>query len=370
MRVAFDASTAAFRQKTGTGVYCEELIRAYQEKFKTDQVIHTYRLSRRIKGREFLLPVPANARQDTLLDPWTYFKGSRYDIFHGLNSRLPLLANSQMVATVHDLFSIFGEFSEPSFRESQSAKLRQMINRAHHIIAPSSFTRGQLVDRLGVAADKVTVVSEGVRNLFLQKDSREKSQKFVATQLKIKNPYFLFVGSLEKRKNVAGLVRGYARFAALTTATPDLVLVGPPGFGYADIQSEIERSGVMHKIKLMGFVGESSLADLYRACEAFVYLSLEEGFGIPVIEAMACGVPVITSNTTSLPEVGGGYSWLVGPEEAEEIAATLLRVAGKTSEVVRKVREGQVYAQKKTWTKVAEETRQVYEKVLSLKITQ
>lgn len=365
MRVAFDASTAAFRQKTGTGVYCDELIRAYQARFSEDQVIHTYRLSRRIRGKSFLLPVPANASREILIDPWTYFKGGSYDIFHGLNSRLPLLTKSKMIATIHDLFSIFGEFSDTRFRDDQAHKLKQMIARADHIIVPATFTREQLVHRIGVSAEKISVVPEGVRPLFLNSSKKQDSFTRVQDHFKIKNPYILFVGTLERRKNVAGLVRTFVELSKHYPEKLDLVLVGHPGFQYEEIEREIKQSGLDSRIKILGFVGEVSLAELYQACEAFVFLSLEEGFGIPVIEAMACGVPVITSNTTSLPEVGKGFTWLVDPRNHESAAEILGAVLKKEASTVLKIKAGQAFARTQTWSMVAEKTREVYVKVLN-----
>jgi len=367
LRVAFDASTAAFRQKTGTGVYCDELIRAYQSRFSNDQVIHTYRLSRRVRGKSFLLPVPANASREILIDPWTYFKGGNYDIFHGLNSRLPLLTRSKMVATVHDLFSIFGEFSDAQFREDQAHKLKQMIARADHVIVPATFTRDELVNRIGVHSSKVTVVPEGVRQLFLNNSKKQDSFARVQEHFKIKNPYLLFVGTLEKRKNVVGLIKTFVDLNRHYPEKMDLVLVGHPGFQYEEIKKEIEKSEIDSQIKILGFVGEVSLAELYQACEAFVFLSLEEGFGIPVIEAMACGVPVMTSNTTSLPEVGKGYSWLVDPHNHEEAAMTLAKILKKEPSTVERIKAGQAFARTQTWSMVAEKTREVYVRVLGTK---
>jgi glycosyltransferase involved in cell wall biosynthesis len=364
MIVAFDASTAAFRQKTGKGVYCEELIRAYQERFKEDKIIHTYRLSRRIKGAEHLLPIPANANRETLLDPWTYFKGNKYDIFHGLNSRLPMLASSKMVATIHDLFSIYGEFSDPAFKEEQTKKLRLMISRADHIIVPAQFTRDQLVEKMGIDSEKITVVGEGTREIYRRNRDKAKSRHEVQQKFKIKNPYLLFVGTLEKRKNVKGLVEAFAKMQKATHHAVDLVLVGGSGFEFEAIERAINDSGQSQSIKRLGFVGEASLAELYAGSEAFVFPSLEEGFGIPVLEAMACGVPVITSNTTSLPEVAGGYATLVNPHDVETLAQAMSDVLKAGPAIMTKSVAGQIYARSKTWTRVAEETRQVYLRAL------
>ncbi len=364
MKVAFDASSAAFRLKTGTGVYTQELIKAYQEEFPDDQVIHTYRLSRRIRGLPYLLPLTSNSRRQTIIGSFTGFRRRSYDIFHGLNSRLPDLRNVPMVSTVHDLFSISGLFSSQKFRNDQSSKLLQMISRSSHIIVPATFTKSQIIENLGISGDKITVVSEGVRDPFLKEKNREESRKKLESRYGLTRPFLLFVGTLEKRKNIVGLIKAYIVLSQTQRPLPDLVLVGGKGFQFREIAEEMKDSKLEDKIKLLGFVADDTLADLYRASEAFLFLSFEEGFGIPVIEAMACGAPVITSNTTSLPEVGSGFTWLVNPNDPAMAGHLMAQVLQRTEKILDQARRGQAYARKKTWRQVARDTREVYSKLI------
>ena len=256
--------------------------------------------------------------------------------------------------------------SDLNFREDQSHKLKQMIARADHIIVPATFTKVQLVTRIGVEENKISVVAEGVRDVFLRNTKKAESTQLVREHFKIRNPFLLFVGTLEKRKNVIGVIRTFTELNRNVETKLDLVLVGSPGYQYEDIEAEVKKSGLENQIKILGFVGETSLAELYQACEAFIFLSFEEGFGIPVIEAMSCGAPVLSSNTTSLPEVGQGHTWLVDPHDPVQAAKTLATILSKTPEVLKKIEEGKKYARTQTWMKVAEETRKVYEKVLRI----
>jgi glycosyltransferase involved in cell wall biosynthesis len=361
MKVAFDVSTAAFKQKTGTGVYVEELVQNYQSLFQQDEITHSYRLARRLRGKDFLLPLSPNSSQETILDPWTCLNGFRHDVFHGLNSRLPVFVGPcKMVATIHDLFSIFGSFSDDRFREDQSKKLKKMIARADHIIVPASFTRDELIKHFNLSREKITVIPQGVRSTFLKPRDRAKSQSAVAAQYGLIKPFLLFVGTLEKRKNLIGLVKTYGRLSVLKKDLPDLVLVGHEGYLYSEIAQEIESSGLKDKIKILGFISEENLGDLYSACEAFIYLSLEEGFGIPIIEAMACGAPVVSSNTTSLPEAGGGHTWLVSPHDHEIAALAVLDILRRTESTRAQIERGTCYARSETWGKVAARTRDVF----------
>lgn len=363
MIVAFDATTAAFEKKTGTGVYCEELIKAYQERFE-DWVVHTYRLTRRVKGRNFLLPLSNNSSRETVLDPFHYFRGRHYDVFHGLNSRLPLLKGCKRIATIHDLFSIFGEFADPKFRTNQTRHLTTMLKRCDHVIVPATYTKNLLEEKLKIPPNQISVVSEGVRDIFLKNISKDEAKKFVLDKWGLTDRYLLFVGTLEKRKNIIGLIRSFIRLNQMTKGAPDLVLVGHKGFEYEQIEKEIKSSGLLRKIKWLGFAQSDELPKLFAAAEAFVYLSLEEGFGIPVVEAMASGIPVISSDTTSLPEVGAGLTWLTNPHDHDAIANLLAHVLENTDATKEKIQRAQKYAQAKTWTRVAEDTRAVYEKIL------
>jgi glycosyltransferase involved in cell wall biosynthesis len=365
MKVAFDASAIAFKEKTGTGVYAEEFLKAYEKCFsEEDQIIHTYRLSRRIRGRKFLRPLSKNISRSTLIDPVTSFKGRGYDIFHGLNTRLPILQHSKLVATIHDLFSIFGAFSALEFKEDQTIKINQMLARAHHIIVPATVIKNQFVSQLGYDSKKLSVIPLGVRPSFLVPQNKSQSQKVVGEKLGINNPFIFFVGALEKRKNVAGLVGAFARYVREYKKPLDLVLGGHPGFEFEKIQTAIENSGCKERIKILGFVDVEVLRHLYGGCEIFVLPSFEEGYGIPIIEAMACGAPVISSNTTSLPEVGNGFSWLVDPHSPEQISRAMSEILSPSPQALEKIKGGVAYAQTMSWEKVAKSTRKVYENLV------
>jgi glycosyltransferase involved in cell wall biosynthesis len=382
MRVAWDCSTAAFEQKTGTGVYVEELIKHYVKLFPKDKVTHSYRLSRRIKGRPYLLELSKNSTRDTIIDPLTFLSGLKYEIFHGLNSRLPVLSGCKKIATIHDLFSIKSKFSDPIFLKDQTVKLEKMIARADHLIVPATFTADILVNEFGIKKQNVTVIGQGVRDVFLKMRDRAECKDKIRNKFSIQNPFILFVGTLEKRKNVTGLIQSYISlskkqiysnekvyskehiYAKEQKSLPDLVLVGHPGYLFSEISKEIESSGLKDKIKILGFVDEEWLAELYTACELFAFISLEEGFGIPLIEAMACGAPVVCSNTTSLPEASGGHAWEVSPNKPDEVAAVLEEVLMRTPKIIDKASLGQKFALHETWGKVARLTREVYQEVL------
>jgi glycosyltransferase involved in cell wall biosynthesis len=366
MRVAFEASTIAFEKRTGTGVYARELVTAYEALYgKKDQITHTYRFSRIIKGRKYLLPLRKGVKREVLLDNLTAFRGKNYDIFHGLNSRLPVLNKTKTVATIHDLFSIFGEYSKPEFKKDQTEKLTDMISRADHIIVPSTVLKTQLVDHLKVSPKKVTVVTEGVREMFLTDVTKDQSKEYLREKYKLSSPFIFYVGTLEKRKNIVRMIEAFKRVHKNKNGKLDLdlVLAGSPGFEYDAIELAIKESGLENRIKKVGFI-DQDLFHFYKGSEAFIFITLEEGFGIPIIEAMACGTPILSSNTTSLPEVGAGFTWLVNPTDIEEITYNLEQVLNLNISGLERVKKGRIHAQKLTWTHVARLTRKVYQRIV------
>ncbi len=377
MRVGFDATTVAFAKKTGTGVYSEELMKAYARSFPSDQVFHTYRLARAIKGQKYFLPlVESRSERHVLQDPWTFWRGGNYDVFHGLNARLPILKGAKKIVTIHDLFSLFGKFSNAKFLADQKKKTFATLNRADHIIVPAVFTKNLLIDKLEVRAQDITVVGEGVREIYLREFNREAEKLKLEKKYNILKPYFLFVGTLEKRKNVTGILEAFARFDSESPGSHQLILVGGQGFGFDDIESKILQLQLGDKVKILGHMEEEWLASLYRAAAALMFLSWEEGYGIPVIEAMACGTPVISSDTTSLPEVGAGLTHLVSPIDFPRAAQIMLNISAASltrsgenhelSFIKYQTDQAQKYARKLTWEKVARDTRDVYSKVLKV----
>lgn len=360
MKIAFDATSAAFEKKTGTGVYTEEVIKAYKSTFPEDVVVNTYRLARRFKGASYL-----SRPFHTLIDPLTFWRGYAYDLFHGLNARLPLLCGSPMIVTIHDLFSVLGDYSNEEFKKDQKEKYLSTLKRANHIITPALFTKKQLVNTLGINAEKVSVVGEGVREIFLNDNKNTGQEAAFKKKFNIQKPFFLFVGTLEKRKNVIGIIKAFSEFNKKNPNTHQLVLIGGAGYGYEDIKSEILQQNLAGAVVELGFLNESDLALFYRYCLCFIFLSFEEGYGIPVIESMACGAPVISSNTTSLPEVGGGHTFLVDPQNSSLACQFMEKISKKEESVLAQAERGKKYAQLMTWSKVAQSLRDVYKEVIS-----
>jgi glycosyltransferase involved in cell wall biosynthesis len=272
----------------------------------------------------------------------------RAALFHGLNQRLPEVNAALSVATFHDLFVLTGEYSTPEFRERFAAQARDAAARASAIVAVSEFTRQQVISLLGVAPEKVYVVHHGTR-ILTAAPAGSAREKIV-----------LNVGAIQKRKNIARLVEAFE-----TLEDPwRLVLVGSAGYGAAEIMARIERSPAKDRITVAGYVSPEELAGWYARATVFAFPSLDEGFGMPVLEAMASGIPVVTSNRSALPEVAGDAALLVDPENGEELGAAL-RAVTESPEIRQDLGlKGITRAGSFTWEKAVLETWEVYRQVL------
>jgi glycosyltransferase involved in cell wall biosynthesis len=239
-----------------------------------------------------------------------------------------------------------GEYSTPEFRARFTAQARDAARRADRIIAVSAFTASQVVSLLNVPRNMVRVIHHGTRQLLWPPAARER--------------IVLNVGAIQMRKNIARLV------AAFETLGPEwnLVLAGSAGYGASEIMARIGRSPAHDRILVTGYVSPSDLAAWYRKAMIFAFPSLDEGFGMPVLEAMAAGTPVITSNRSALPEVAGDAALLVDPEDTAALAAALCDLT-RNEELRRELgQRGICRARSFTWQNAVRETWQVYQELL------
>lgn len=285
------------------------------------------------------------------------------DIVHATNPAAipPAAAGQRLVVTVHDLaFEHHPGMFPRSWRYLYRAGLRAAVRRADAIITPSRNTAEDLLSRTKVDPAKLHVVplaaSLGIGNL----DPDES-----LARLKVRTPYVLFVGTLEPRKNLVRLVRAYRRVAAIGLPHA-LVLAGPLGWNHDALMREIALRGP-GEILLTGAVTDDELDALYRSADVLAYPSLYEGFGLPVLEAMARGVPTIASTTSSLPETAGEAAIGVNPRSVREIAMAIERVLTEEDLADKLSLRGRHQAERFSWEETARLTLQVYERVVGTK---
>jgi glycosyltransferase involved in cell wall biosynthesis len=283
------------------------------------------------------------------------------DLVHAASAvAVPPAGDAQkLVVTVHDLaFLAVPSFFPRQWRQVYRTGLRATIRRADAIVTPSRSTAEDLLTRTKVDPSRVHVIPEAAAVPATADENPER----VLARLKIPRPYILSVGTLEPRKNLVRLVRAYRRVA--TTGLPHaLVLAGPLGWHRQALMRELALAGP-GDIVLTGRVTSADVDALYRMADLFVYPAIYEGFGLPVLEAMARGVPTVCSNTTSLPEVAGDAAIGVHPGSIREIAAGMQRVLDDPQLAERLGQAGRARAGRFTWGEAARLTLQVYEKAL------
>jgi glycosyltransferase involved in cell wall biosynthesis len=271
----------------------------------------------------------------------------------------PAGQGQKLVVTVQDLaFLVTPAYFPPRWRQIYRSALRATVRRADVIIAPSRNTAEDLLTRTHVDPSKVRVIP-----LAAALVAGDTDPEAVLARLNISQPYLLYVGTLEPRKNLIALIRAYRRVA--TNGWPHtLVLAGPLGWHQQSLLRELGLAGP-GDVVLTGTLSGGELDALYRRADCFCYPSLYEGFGLPVLEAMARGVPTICSNTSSLPEVAGDAGVGVSPDSVREIAAAIESVLGdETLRHTLSVR-GRARAERFSWDETARLTLQVYEKALA-----
>jgi len=343
LKIAIDATYSVGDNLSGVGVYSREILWGLPAAHRDARFLFSYRPHRFLRSFEAFLP--RGARRSLLLENWNI---ERPALFHGLNQRLPQAKYPRTVSTFHDLFVLTGDYSTPDFRARFAAQARDAASRSDLIIAVSEFTATQVEDLLRVPPERLRVIPHGVR--FTPSDKpKPKKEKII-----------LNVGAIQKRKNIVRLVRA---FEAMEPGWK-LVLAGSQGFGAAEIMDCIEKSPRRQSIHAPGYVKDDQLRSLYERASMFVFPSLDEGFGIPILEAMANGVPVITSNRSSLPEVAGDAAVLVDPENEEELLFAMKTLAASDGLCRELAVRGQKRAQEFTWQRAVESTWKVYQELL------
>jgi glycosyltransferase involved in cell wall biosynthesis len=285
------------------------------------------------------------------------------DVVHATNPAAipPAAPGQRLVVTVHDLaFKHYPGMFERSWRYLYELGLRAAVRRADAIITPSRNTAEDVLSRTRVEPAKLHVVP-----LAASLDIETTDADLTLARLKVPEPFILFTGTLEPRKNLVRLIRAYRRVAA--TGVPHaLVLAGALGWHHSALMREIALEGP-GEIALTGPLSAEDLDALYRSADVFVYPSLYEGFGLPVIEAMARGIPTVASSTSSLPEVGGDAALWVNPRSVREIAHAIETILTDLDLAERLSARGRRRAEQFSWDETARMTLQVYERVIGAK---
>ena len=374
MRVCLDVSAAAQR-RGGIGRYAERLAEALAATPGVDLRL-LYHGRRGTSLPPALARVPAHhvrlgskpwraslALANLLGLPLDRAVGT-CDLFHATDHVLPPLRRLPSVFTVHDLaFLVHPETHLRSNRAYLAAMMPRYVAAATLLIADSESTRRDVLARYAVAPDQVRVVPLGVEPTFAPMRP-EQARRLVAERHGLAGPYLLFVGTLEPRKNLRGLLEAYAALQRRRADPPLLAIAGAEGWQYDDLYQVVQREGLAQRVRFLGRVADADLPALYSAAAVFVYPSLYEGFGLPPLEALSCGAPVVCSDRSSLPEVVGDAALLVDPLDGRALAGALERLL-EDDALRRDLRgRGLARAARFTWERTAAATLDVYREAI------
>jgi glycosyltransferase involved in cell wall biosynthesis len=375
-RVGLDARKL---QDFGIGTYVRNLVRSLAALPAEPEgpALH-YTLLVRPEDREQLADLPAE-RFDLVVESspvysvrelvtlsWQLWR-QRLDLYHATHYVLPAAISSRVVVTIHDIIHLL----YPEFLPNRLAFLyaRRMIHRsltrADRIVSVSQNTRADLMEHFSVDGAKIEVIYNGVEDLFRRRLPEEEIERW-HRQLGITRPYLLFVGNPKPHKNLDTVVQAYAKARAQGGFDAPLLCVGNRSGSEFKIRQRAEQLGLGDQVRLLGHVAQEALPAIYQGATLFLYPTLYEGFGLPVVEAMASGVAVITSNTSALKEIAQSYAYLVDPLDIPAMAKAIAQCMTDPEHRAALARLGQRRAEDFRWERTARQTLAVYRTVLGL----
>jgi glycosyltransferase involved in cell wall biosynthesis len=283
------------------------------------------------------------------------------DVLH-VQYTAPPFCRVPVVVTIHDL--AFERMPETFTRRGSfqlKLTVRRTAKKAARIATVSEYSRQDLLDIYKLSPEKVVVTYNGVESSFTPQPSVPNEAAAVRKRFGVSRDFLLAVGSLQPRKNLVRLIRAYARLRSeREDFRPQLVIVGRKLWLASEIFDEVKRQRWADDVILTGYVADEDLPALYRAARAFVYPSLFEGFGLPPLEAMASGTPVVTSDVSSIPEITGDAALLIDPNDERELANALIEIVNNDRLRAELREKGIAQAKKFTWRDAAEKTLRLY----------
>ena len=341
LKIALDATYSLGPNLSGVGIYSRQILNGLTPAHPETNFLYCYR-PHRLRA-SFSERLPPNSSRRLLWSNWP----RRADLFHGLNQRIDARYR-RTVSTFHDLFVLSGDYSTPDFRSRFAAQARSAAERSDLIIAVSRFTAGQVEQLLKVDPARIRVIPHGATPQPPDMPPANREQMI------------LFVGAIQRRKNVVG----WWRRSKASHPVGSWYWPVPSDSAPRKRSQRIERSPRKNDIQVLGYVPEQVLEELYRRASVFAFPSLDEGFGMPLLDAMAHGVPVLTSNVSAMPEVAGDAALLVDPLDVASISQGLWKMTNDSGLRDELIQRGLRRSGEFSWEKAVGETWQVYQELL------
>lgn len=360
--VGVDGSRMTVGLRTGTENYSNQIIRsllATDADWRWRLYLNTPEPPPDLPGGDLdVRPIPARRL-------WTHYRLSREmlqrrpDLLFVPAHVVPLI-HPRTVVTIHDLgYLHVPEAHPPGQRRMLDLTTRWSARMARHIIVPSARTRDDLVENYGTPGSRISIVHHGVDPRF--EHITELGQQRVRRRFGLERPYILAVGTIQPRKNLPAL----ARAVAAIQSGHDLVIAGKPGWMADQVTEELAKSGLDARLRLLGYVPDSDLPGLYAGADIFVQPSRFEGFGMPMVEAMAAGTPVLAAANSSLLEIAGDGARFFNADDADSLSGELASILASAGARQRMVTRGRARARQFSWERAAAKTRIILERTMN-----
>jgi glycosyltransferase involved in cell wall biosynthesis len=358
---------------TGIGHYTHELARHLALEFTEDKI-------EIVSPRAFLPTLdllekrPGNLRlQRSRLNPLTrrwwsiglprYLRRHPLDVFHGTNFEVPLQQVCASIVTIHDLSMLLYSYTQEQKRVRRAQRrLPLMARAATMIITPTESARREVHEHLQIPLEQIVAIPEAARSCFRRLEQAQSIE--VRERLRIQDEFLLFVGTVEPRKNLGTLLRAFEAVVRTREKALQLVLAGRTGWLVDSLLADLKRSPAAEKIVVTGYLSDDDLCRLYSSCTVFIYPSIYEGFGLPPLEAMACGAPVIASRIPSIAEVTGTAARLFDHESSGALVTAIGELLSSESMRQTLSAAGAMRAAEFSWAQTARLTRDVYVEAL------
>ena len=368
MNIALDARLVYYRRYSGIGQYIVQLAEQLPGLDPDQRFIILHSRKDRMPphhpaARRQALWTPSHHRLEQFALPLELAR-LRLDLLHSPDFIPPFAGGFRRVITVHDLnFLYYPQFLTAESRRYYNDQIERAVSVADHILADSHATRLDLIKLLNVSDEKITVVwlapDAGIYHVLEPAEIAAARER-----LKLPDRFILFAGTLEPRKNVAGLLRAYRLLLDRPVEIPDLILAGSRGWLFDETRALIAELRLTDRVRWIDSPPEADLVALYNLASVFALPSFYEGFGLTVLEAMACGAPAIISDRGSLPEIAGGAALEIDPDDPAELADTIERVLNDAALQHDLRHKGLERVKEFSWERCARETLAVYQRVL------
>lgn len=365
MRVGLDASAAAKARRTGVGHYVARLADALLAEPDVEMRlgVRLGRFRRRAHRHRPTGPGAERAKPAWFPSFWPGLAFAGCDVVHGPDARVVGGSRPQVV-TLHDLFSLKSEtYSDEAFRAKKADRYAEIAANAARVCCVSESTARDAMAILGVPRDRIAVTPLGVDPWFSPRAESDRAP--VLERLGVRPPYVLFVGLAQPRKNLETIATVFGRLAA-RRADLSLVIAGEDGYAEGRLGALLKETGAVERVRLTGYVSEAELPALYSGAGLLLFPSRDEGFGLPVLEAMACGCPVVASDRGALPEVVGDGGLCFRPDALDALEEAATRLLEDEGARLDQVARGRLRAAEFSWARTARSTIEAYRGAIGL----